>query len=291
MACAQFRYDHHTLATSTLPGDFLFSQHSLNDFRECPRRFFLKYIARQAWPAVESAPFGMGALDYRDYLRKGVTLHQWIERHWLGMPGPAEFDDDELALWWARFAGTDFSDLPARRDPELSLVAPLGRFRLYARFDLLASDSETGEFVIVDWKTLRGDKAPSMRSLRERIQTRAYLYVLTIAGAPFNEGRPIQAAQIHLRYWLANFPEQPWVTIEYTPAEVEADRRLLEGLVGDIAQRDGEAAFPKTDEVRRCAACAYRTLCQREAAAAPGDDPELDNDPPDERDIPQFIEY
>ncbi len=233
----------------------------------------------------------MRTLDYRDYLRKGVVLHQWIERHWLGMPGPVQFDDDELALWWARFCGTDLSALPARRDPELSLVAPLGRFRLYARFDLLASDPDTGEFVIVDWKTIRGGSAPATRTLRERVQTRVYLYVLATAGAPYNAGRPLQPDLLRLRYWLANFPESPWVDIGYSAPEFEADGRMLDALADDIARRQGEADFPKTDDLRHCAACSYRTLCQRDAQLAGAELTLLDDDPPDDREAPEFLDY
>ena len=141
---------------------FYFSQHSLADFVACPRRFYLRHIAHQAWPLIESAPWGMDALTYRDYLRKGALLHQWIERYWLGVGSPEESvpssesrvttsssglgtdssalktRDPELSVWWARFLAEDFSALPPQRLPELALVAPLGDTRLYGRFDLLA---------------------------------------------------------------------------------------------------------------------------------------------------------
>jgi CRISPR/Cas system-associated exonuclease Cas4 (RecB family) len=248
---------------STLDATFQFSQHSLSDFRDCARRFYLRYIAKQAWPTLEVAPFGMDALEYRDYLRKGALLHQWIERHLLGMQAPQLPDDDELALWWMRYANTDLSALPPTRDPELALVAPLGPYRLYARFDLLAVDEAAGGAVIVDWKTLRGDRAPAASFLRDRIQTRAYLYVLATAGAPFNGGQLIPPEQIRMRYWLANFPEQPWVEITYSRREYEADTRMLLALADDAATRPDEAAYPMTDDERKCSACLYRTLCKR----------------------------
>ena len=40
----------------TLPADFQFSQGSLQDYADCPRRFQLGYILRLAWPAVEAEP-------------------------------------------------------------------------------------------------------------------------------------------------------------------------------------------------------------------------------------------
>ena len=40
----------------TLPINFLFSQASLNDYVECARRFQLRYLLEQEWPAVASEP-------------------------------------------------------------------------------------------------------------------------------------------------------------------------------------------------------------------------------------------
>ena len=41
---------------SNLPADFHFSQGSLQDYVDCPRRFQLRYMMKLAWPAVEAEP-------------------------------------------------------------------------------------------------------------------------------------------------------------------------------------------------------------------------------------------
>lgn len=267
------------MTATTLEPGFIFSQHSLTDFQDCPRRFFLRYIRKQAWPLLEVAPLGMDALTYREYLRKGALLHQWIERYWLGVPSvesqaqgndpvsPPGTDDAELSVWWSRFLATDFSTLPPQRVPELELVAPLGEFRLYARFDLLASGGAGQPLTIVDWKTLRGERAPGYDFLKHRVQTRVYLYVLATAGGPYahesDGNQSIEAGSCEMRYWLANFPEQPWVEIGYSPAEYRADYERLLAVARDIASRPDEAAFEKTADERHCAVCTYRTLCHR----------------------------
>lgn len=293
---------------------FYFSQHSLADFAACPRRFYLRHIARQAWPLIESAPWGMDALTYREYLRKGALLHQWIERYWLqvrglesrawspendaltrdsglgtpdsrlGTPGLGlGTQDPELSVWWARFLAEDFSALPPQRVPELALVAPLGDTRVYGRFDLLAFDDSSesagrGDVVVVDWKTLRGERAPTEAFLRQRAQTRVYLYVLATAGAPYNGGRALAPEQCVMRYWLANFPEQPWVEIRYSQAAYEADRAWLLAQVQDCARRAAAAhvedAFEKTLDERHCTYCTFRTLCRRNGAPDGAEAPE-----------------
>ncbi len=281
-----------------LPPEFRFSQHSLSDFAECPRRFYLKHIAKQAWPLTETGPGGMDALTYQAYLRRGTILHRWIERYWMGIgnderqtmddgnPSPvsrrpsAVSDEAELDLWWQRFTHTDFADLPPQRLPELELVAPINESLLYARFDLLAlaTPSESSKppepITIVDWKTLRGDNPPSYAFFKNRLQTRIYLYVLATAGAPFNNGQPIVPEQCRMRYWLANFPEQPWVEITYSQAEYAADHARLSGLIDDAIYRETEVEFEKTNDEKHCTYCNYRTLCQRRGAvgAAPPDE-------------------
>jgi hypothetical protein len=265
--------------------NFQFSQHSLSDFADCPRRFYLRYIAKQAWPLVETGPTGLDVLDYQNYLRQGAILHRWIERYWLGISTSAPAtQNSELAVWWSRFLAADFSGLPEQRLPELELVAPLGEHRLYARFDLLAIDPSSTErvgagrgsrAVIVDWKTLRGENAPSYPFLKNRLQTRVYLYVLATAGAPFNDGAPFEPEHCAMRYWLANFPERPWLEIGYSRAEYEQDRVRLLALAQDAARREGEAQYEKTDDERHCTYCNYRTLCHRRGlpdAPAPDED-------------------
>jgi hypothetical protein len=259
-----------------LDSTFLFSQHSLSDFADCPRRFFLRYVAKQSWPLVESSPIGMETLSYREELRRGAIFHQWVERYWLGVEQQGELSkpqdaketkrDDTLAIWKSRFLAEDFSGLPSMRLPELELVAPLGDFRLYARFDLLAS--EPNRAVIVDWKTLRGENPPSFEFLKNRIQTRAYLYVLARASAPYHGGLAFDPEQISMRYWLANFPERLWVEIPYSRTEYEADKTRLQNLAQDAARRKGEDQFEKTSDERKCKHCSFRTLCHRKSETA-----------------------
>ena len=269
---------------------FVFSQQSLSDFQDCPRRFYLRYVARLVWPMPLRLPPGADARQYESRARRGALLHRWIERYWLGIPAqspapvqppPAPEEQAELLTWWRRFLDTDFSDLPPQRLPELSLVAALGHFRLAARFDLLAIEAG-GRAVVVDWKTSGSRALLDAAAMRQRLQTRAYLYTLATAGAAYYGGAPIEPAQCQLRYWLASFPAQPWIEIDYTAADYQADRERLLDLAGDAARRSGEEQFPRTDDERHCAWCAYRVLCRRDSvlAGAPAEILEADEADP-----------
>ena len=278
------KLDTHNLLHNVrmLDPAFKFSQHSLSDYAECPRRFYWHYVARQTWPMVERNPLGLSPLDYQRYLWRGTVLHRWIERHWLGVPAQA-FEDEELSLWWGRFQNTSFDHLPAQRTPELALVAPIGNHLLYARFDLLALDiPRDGEFspraVIVDWKTLHGKRRPPHRVFAQRLQTRIYLYVLATAGAAYNNGRPFTPEQCSMRYWLANFPAQPWVDVPYSATDYAQDHSRLLTLMDAAAHGETERDYPPAEDECHCTYCNYLTLCNRKCGPADTDEAYFDSD-------------
>jgi hypothetical protein len=258
---------------------FKFSQHSLSDYFECPRRFYLHYVIHQPWPMVESNPLEISPLEYQRYLWRGRVLHRWIERYWLGVPTQT-LDDPELNIWWDRFQHTHFGDLPPQRTPELALVASIGERLLYARFDLLALDeaSSDARAVIVDWKTWRTERRPRYQVFSQRLQTRIYLYVLATAGAAYNGGQPFAPEQCSMRYWLANFPDSPWVSVPYSATEYAQDQAQLLALIEAAAGGESERDYPQTHDERHCIHCTYLTLCSRKGAPNDAEDAFFDSD-------------
>ena len=241
----------------TLPANFVFSQGSLQDYADCPRRFQLRYVLRRAWPAIEAEP----ALENERHLQLGATFHRLAQQHILGIPPDrlsSTVTDEDLSRWWHNYLASRPTDLPQQHYPEVILSTPLNRYRLIARYDLIAV--EPGQrAVIVDWKT--STRRPRPKWLAERLQTRVYPFVLARAGSHLNGGRPIQPEQIEMVYWFANFPEDS-ERFHYDTAQFEADARHLASLIEEIAAL-GEDDFPLTAREQRCRYCVYRSLCQR----------------------------
>jgi len=237
-----------------LPDDFIFSQTSLQDYLDCPRRFELRYLLERRYPA----PVVAEQLEFERRAEQGARFHHLIHQHQVGIPPDLltrRLDDAELAAWFALYLRTGLDDLPPARHPEVALTVPLGDYALTAKYDLLAVEVG-GRAVIVDWKT--GERVPRAEALVERMQTVVYRWALAKGGAYLNGGRPIPPERIEMRYWYARGGET--IRLPYDAAAHARDEALLLRLSAEIAAR---ADFPLTSEARRCAFCVYRGLCER----------------------------
>lgn len=240
-----------------LPPDFAFSQHNLQDFVDCPRRFELRYLTKLAWPAVRSEP----VLEVERHMQLGERFHRMVQQHQSGISAEwieASANEPELVDWWQAYQTHAVEPLPQRRWVEYTLTAPYAGYRLVVKYDLLAVDPGQ-RAVIVDWKTRRS-------ILTDRLQTRLYPFLLALAGKGLNQGDPIEPAQIELTYWFTSDPANP-EHFPYSSEQFIKDKRYLEDLISRILAAI-ETGFPLTTDLKRCKFCNYRSLCDRGAQAA-----------------------
>jgi len=242
----------------TLPDRFQFSQGSLQDYADCPRRFQLRFVLMQPWPAlVTESP-----AEAEEHMRRGADLHHLIHQHALGLEAErleAMIHDPILRRWWRTYMEHPPADVPeAVRRTEVVLAAPVAGRRLVARLDLLAV--EPGQrAVIVDWKT--PFKRPSRSTLAQRLQTRVYRTLAVRAVAPYNGGRAPEPEQVTMVYWFAQ-SNGATERFPYDTQQFAADATYLTGLVSEIASRQ-EPMWPLTPDPGRCRFCNYRSLCER----------------------------
>jgi hypothetical protein len=208
-------------------------------------------------------------------LRRGADFHRLVQQYELGL-NPSALEEtihDPLLLdWWHTFLDRPPADLPGSlRRAEVVLAAPLDRYRLMAKMDLLAI--QPGErFVIVDWKT--GSKVPSRATLARRLQTRVYRYLAVEAGASLSGGQSPTPEQVEMVYWFAQSSGDTR-RFAYDGPQYVADGEYLSVLVRQIAGHR-EKIWPLTDDERHCRFCKYRSLCDRGVSA--GLLEELDDD-------------
>ncbi len=253
----------------TLPEGFLFSQSNLQDYVDCQRRFQLKHLLHQAWPAVEAEPY----LENERLIDRGAKFHRIVRQYLSGVSAEqvaqSIHDEEKMQEWWENFLSSIKNGLLAilndpivRHYEEITLTFPVAGFRLIAKYDLLVVYPH-GQTIIFDWKTT--ENHPKRRWLTDRLQTHIYPFVLTGAGSFLTGANPVDADQIEMIYWFTNQPEQP-ERYPYTAAAYRQDDRYLSNLISTINQKT-ESIYPLTPDVRRCLFCTYRSLCNRGVSA------------------------
>jgi CRISPR/Cas system-associated exonuclease Cas4 (RecB family) len=255
---------------SSIPTGFIFSQGSLQDYADCPRRFQLRYMEQLKWPAVESEP----ALENERRQLEGQLFHRMVQQYSLGIPPGkilSQVSSPDLQRWWENFIQHPIGLPTHSRHAELSLSAPLGgKYRLTAKYDLVAIQPGN-DIQIFDWKTY--SKRPRDENLVNRWQTRVYRLLMVEAGRLLFGGSPVEPEVVSMTYWFTEYPTQP-ARFVYTTAQYARDKSTLEKMVEEIS---ATSDFPKTDEERKCSFCIYRSLCDRKVAI--GDDFFLEDEP------------
>lgn len=243
-----------------LPENFDFTQGNLQDYLDCPYRFYLRHILHTKWPALVVDD----ALDFELRGQAGGRFHRLIQQYLLGIPEDriselvAEDPNPDLTAWWEAFLANVPSWLKGQRWVETTLTTHLAGHRLVAKYDLIMVEDHAG-LTIFDWKTAQ--KLPRKDWLLARVQTRLYRLALTDAGSTFTGGDPVEPEQIKMNYWFAAHPQSP-VSLPYSHSDYQRDHADLTHLIEDISTSE-PASFQRTHDLKQCRFCVYRSHCDR----------------------------
>lgn len=244
-----------------LPENFAFSQHNLQDYVDCKFRFYLKYIRRMDWPAVESEPL----LLHEARMELGQLFHRLVHQYFIGIDPlslSSAIKDPELLMWWESFLNLDLKQQDGEKQAEKLVSVPMNGYRLLAKYDLLIQNSPN-QFVIYDWKS--GNHKPQLSQLLSRQQSHVYPFVLFSSRMQHfsqKEGLP----SVEMSYWYPLFPDVT-LSFSYTQEMFDEDTVYYEGLLKEILTLNSEKYDRTTDE-KRCAYCRYRSYCDRGISAA-----------------------
>lgn len=256
------------------------AQHHLYTFQACPRRFYLRFLARVPWP---EAPLGSELETAYD---RGRRFHRRIERYFLGLPVSDESNADPvLNAWWDTFLNHAPRPPGDRRFVETALTIPIGpegRHHLTGRFDLLViDDGDRPAAALVDWKT---GEPRTIERLRRAWQTRVYLILLAEGGPALTPEAPAAFApdRLSLTYWYLEDPTRPRV-VNYDPVTHRRNLAEVEQTVAQIDACLASGEWPLTEEWAECRRCAYQAYCGRQAAGFAGlEDVDEDEEMPDD---------
>ena len=241
-----------------LDKDFTFSANSLQDYVDCPRRFELKYILNQSWPAIISEP----VQEIEDKMARGSEFHRLARQYLEGLPLEileSSIKDPEIHTWFERFTAFISPYLKTRYFAEFASHTRIGAYRVVAVFDFL-SISKEGQIIIADWKTT--ESQPKREFYQDRIQTLLYPVVaFDTASAIFHIAGKIDPGDISLLYWFPAFPEKS-LDFPFSFDQLQRNTAYLSGLIDKI-ENTVQGGFSKTEDLRRCKFCQYRSLCER----------------------------
>lgn len=250
---------------ANLSSPFTFSQSSLQDYADCPRRFQLRYIDKLSWPAVDSEP----VVEEERRQIEGQIFHRLVQQYLLGVPSEKlsrMANTPNLERWWFKFK-EEFV-LRGESHPELTLSAPAGSHRLIAKYDLITV--QNSQAIIYDWKTYA--KRPRDEWMSARWQTRVYRSLLVRAGSHLNNSQPFRPEQIEMVYWYADFPSEP-TRFPYDARQFKRDWSAIEKVVEEISSA---MEFRLTEDEKMCRFCAYRSYCNRGTQAGQTDQGEAE---------------
>jgi len=241
--------------------NFRFSAKNLQDYLDCPRRFELRYLLKQEWPSEVTQP--VQEVEKRIWL--GNQFHSLVNRFLNGVPEDKIQDyifDSELKVWFSVFLEFYRQSLNQRFLSEVSLFLPYKGFFMAAVVDYL-SLRENGELLIYDWKT--SSFPPKENYFADSVQTILYPFIVYECRKTLFPNHDLNTEDLSMNYWFPAFPEKSF-RFPYSNQIHQQNQERLSNFISEIVETcPGE--FQKTDQVKRCKYCEYRSLCERGVSA------------------------
>ncbi len=260
------------------------SAYALGVFKDCARKYALRYRQNRYWPAPEgkaqdqqsargSTRIDDSAGDRSSTLQRGQRFHALVQAHQEGLPlgsilEAMAAEDEAIAPLWAAFLAHPDARPEGEVWSEVSLHFFVKDVPVMARFDRIVRHA--GRWIIVDWKT-----GGSWESLEESWQTKLYPFALAHAGHVLNDGAPIPPEAVTLRYWVWKGGQVETHTWDYTPERYAEDLATFERQAEIVSAPLDDAHFPGHGAgSRACSRCQFLTLCHPKPLPEP-EAPEL----------------
>ena len=241
---------------------FSFSAKKIQDFIDCERRYELRYILNQSWPAITTEPI----LEIESNIKKGNEFHYLVHQYFSGIPEKTlreTIREDIMIEWFDNFLSFYGTLKVKNAFSEFRLTTQIGKNKLTAVYDLIYLN-ESEEVGIIDWKT--SHFIPKKSTLALRVQSILYPFVLQETSAEFLPGSCYPPENISMRYWYPASPTENFV-FPYGYELHEKYRVSLENTINEI-QEKGVGEFNLTSNEIKCGFCPYRSLCNRGITAS-----------------------
>ena len=237
----------------------VYSASMLQDYMDCQRRFELKYIRKQSWPSIPVEP----VLEMEALVARGRQFHSLAHQFLAGLPLPAINDainDPMLKKGFSRFVDFSYERSWILKLSEIKINANLERHHLIAVYDLIAQ-TDDGQVTIFDWKTAM--HPPRKDFLKLKMQSSIYPFILfeNLQGL-FPSADQHQHCALSMTYWYPAYPDFIF-SFNYDQETHQENRDSLISFLDAVDSRLQSMQFNKTDNLKQCKYCQYRSLCDR----------------------------
>lgn len=244
-----------------LPKNFNFTQQSIKTFKNCPFKFWVKYIEGIHWKKRMSE-------DVDLKIQTGNQFHLLCSRYFRNVDTGVEFLSDEMKIiepWMENV----IKHFPHKSNevylPEYKLEIVVDdafnlafNLKLEANFDLIVKTEE--EIIIWDWKT--GDSKKHIESWKEDLQSIVYLYVLSEAVKNEIPGfKEYSIDKIKMNYWKPDLPSV-LASIQYDEELHRKNEIKLKQVMKEIMNYEYEN-FKMFCQLKHCKDCEFFAFCQR----------------------------
>ena len=238
--------------------DLFFSQLALTVYDKCKLKFRRRYIDGLFWPADWS-----GNKEQKEMVEKGRKFHLLAQRYFArGENIQKEYLTDELVQWFSRLKEfRPYNDVDIFK-AEYDLRINKNTLKLVSKYDLLYIDERSNRFIIYDWKTNK--KKLNANKLKDKLQTRVYLFVLKESIVNVFSKKNISYDDISIIYWNPRYPRQN-NKITYTENMYKSDREFIKSKIKEIKSLSYDEFNAVSDE-KTCKYCEYRPICHGKEA-------------------------
>ncbi|SCJ18324.1 Inactivated superfamily I helicase [uncultured Clostridium sp.] len=233
--------------------NFLYSQNSINTYKNCPLKFKFKYIDKLNWKQDDE-----DSREYYENLRLGTDFHLICERYFSNMPTGIEYaDNKEFNIWMDKIKRL----VPIKKNkiylPEYEVRYRLGDINIQAKYDLIVLDENN--ISIWDWKT--ENRKLEYKSVENRIQTLVYLF---LCGEVVNKihNLNLEYENISINYYQPEYYNEP-ITIRYSEERHNKIKKQIEAYIDNIRNTNYDDEF-SIKNTKHCKFCEFNKLCNNE---------------------------
>lgn len=224
---------------------FTFNHDKFNTWKNCPRRFYYKYVQELNWPEM-SDDYKLGVSIHRlmDYYLRGLNIDNLVKNAdkdvqevWNNIKNYELLKNEVVATEWA------FNCRSGKTD-----------YWLNGRIDAVFYDKELNKCIIADWKTGIIPKKPE-----ENFQHIIYLYALYNCHRDLKIN--IEPEDLMFQYIKVS-DQVDTVTIEFSRDKIIQYEDILVNKIGEIESATVFARRENCEKLLRN--CQYRYLCNKE---------------------------